>query len=194
MTLLPDLIDDRSALVQVMAWCHLAPSHYLSKCWPWSMLPYGITRSHRVNRSSRYLDPSLRRHQAITWANVDHDQCRHMASLDPIELTDLESTWIHPWDVDKSGREGAAWLSLNNQTAHLDPIPARVTLTPSSTQDTYTTQLRTFYTLTNLKLLTHLSFYKFTVFLPNSAYPNIMFTAILVWPLRKQLRHPCFQN
>ena len=36
-------------LVQVMAWCHQAPSHYLSQCWPRSMSPYGITRPQCVN-------------------------------------------------------------------------------------------------------------------------------------------------
>ena len=41
-----DLTDDKSTLVQVMAW-----------------------------------------QQAITWANVDPDLCRHMASLGPNELT-----------------------------------------------------------------------------------------------------------
>ena len=32
--------DDKSTLVQVMAWCRQAPSHYLSQCWPRSMSPY----------------------------------------------------------------------------------------------------------------------------------------------------------
>ena len=41
--------DDKSTLVQVMAWCHQAPSHYLSQYWPRSMLPYGITRPQWVN-------------------------------------------------------------------------------------------------------------------------------------------------
>ena len=36
--------DDQSTLVQVMAWCHQATSHYLSQCWPRSLSPYGITR------------------------------------------------------------------------------------------------------------------------------------------------------
>ena len=36
--------DDKSTLVQVMAWCHQATSHYLSQCWPRSMSPYGVTR------------------------------------------------------------------------------------------------------------------------------------------------------
>ena len=43
-----DLTDDKSKLVQVMAWCHQATSHYLSQCWPRSMSPYGVTRPQRV--------------------------------------------------------------------------------------------------------------------------------------------------
>ena len=39
-----DLIDDKSTLVQVMAWCRQATSHYLSQCWHSSMSPYGVTR------------------------------------------------------------------------------------------------------------------------------------------------------
>ena len=27
-----------------MAWCHQAPSHYLSQCWPKSLPPHGITK------------------------------------------------------------------------------------------------------------------------------------------------------
>ena len=35
---------NKSTLVQVMAWCHQATSHYLSQCWPWSMTSYDITK------------------------------------------------------------------------------------------------------------------------------------------------------
>ena len=43
--------DGKSMLVQVMAWCHQAASHYLSQCWPSSMLPYSITRPQRVHQT-----------------------------------------------------------------------------------------------------------------------------------------------
>ena len=39
-----DLTDDKSTLVQVMAWCRQATSHYLTQCWPRSLPPYGVTR------------------------------------------------------------------------------------------------------------------------------------------------------
>ena len=39
---------DQSTLVQVMAWCHQATSHYLNQCWPRSLSPYGVTRPQWV--------------------------------------------------------------------------------------------------------------------------------------------------
>ena len=32
-----------------MAWCHQATSHYLSQCWPRSLLPSGVTKPQCVN-------------------------------------------------------------------------------------------------------------------------------------------------
>ena len=34
----PQNLNDKSTLVQVMAWCRQAPSHYLNQCWPRSTL------------------------------------------------------------------------------------------------------------------------------------------------------------
>ena len=47
-----DFTDDQSTLVQVMAWCRQATSHYLKHCWPRSMSPYGVTRPQWVNTGS----------------------------------------------------------------------------------------------------------------------------------------------
>ena len=44
-----NVTDDKSTLVQVMAWCRQATSHYLSQCWPRSMSPYGVIRPQWVN-------------------------------------------------------------------------------------------------------------------------------------------------
>ena len=44
-----NITDDKSTLVQVMAWCRQATSHYLSQCWLRSLSPYGITRPQWVN-------------------------------------------------------------------------------------------------------------------------------------------------
>ena len=50
-----NLTDDKSTLVQVMAWCHQAISHYLSQCWPRSVSPYGITGPQRVKNVSHFV-------------------------------------------------------------------------------------------------------------------------------------------
>ena len=41
-----DKIHDKSTLIQVMAWCLLAASHYLSQCWPTFMSPYGEVKPY----------------------------------------------------------------------------------------------------------------------------------------------------
>ena len=43
-----DLTDNKSTLVQVMAWCHQAKSHYLSQCWLSPSSPHGVTRPQWV--------------------------------------------------------------------------------------------------------------------------------------------------
>ena len=46
-----DRTEDKSTLVQVMAWCRQATSYYLSQCWPrsaWSVSPYGLIRPQWV--------------------------------------------------------------------------------------------------------------------------------------------------
>ena len=47
-----DLSDDKSTLVQVMAWCRQATSRYPSQCWPSSLSPYAVTMPQWVNYMS----------------------------------------------------------------------------------------------------------------------------------------------
>ena len=50
-----DLVDGKWTLVQVMAWCHQAPRHYLNQCWPGSKMPYNVIRPHWGNGWSNSL-------------------------------------------------------------------------------------------------------------------------------------------
>ena len=43
-----DPADDKSKLVQVMAWCRQATIHYWSQFWPRSKFPNGVTRPQWV--------------------------------------------------------------------------------------------------------------------------------------------------
>ena len=73
-----DLTDDKSTLVQVMAWCRQATSHYLSQCWPRSMSQYGVTRPQWVNSSlqplleQRWLIVNGTQQNELQW-NLDED-------------------------------------------------------------------------------------------------------------------------
>ena len=59
-----DLNDDKSTLVQVMAWCHQATSHYLNQYWPRSLPLYGITKP-------QWVDHVHKGHESIwPWINL----------------------------------------------------------------------------------------------------------------------------
>ena len=63
-----DLNDDKSTLVQVMAWCRQASIHYLSQWWPRSLSPYGVTRPRWVSISQSLLMALSTGKSHTTWA------------------------------------------------------------------------------------------------------------------------------
>ena len=65
-----DLTDGKSTLIQVMAWCRQATSHYLSQCWPRSMSLYGATRPQWVITSDK--------NHPIRWVLWVHDSSWHI--------------------------------------------------------------------------------------------------------------------
>ena len=74
-----NLIDKKSTLVQVMAGCCQAPSHYLSQCWHWSVSPYGVTRAQCVK--------TLRPEQ-----NGHHFEM-HLKTSFGVYFTEISSQW-----------------------------------------------------------------------------------------------------
>ena len=92
-----ELTDDKSTLVQVMAWCRQATSHYLSQCWPRSLSPYDVTRPQWVKcglwdvghfTGEMILFYSLV-HGDSTWHHGSH-HCRVIVSSDH----GLASSWF----------------------------------------------------------------------------------------------------
>ena len=99
-----DFADDESTLVQVMARCHQAPSHYLIQCWLSSMLPYGITRPQGVKydlsypasiatlaqrwpKFNPYVGPTWICQLAQRWrANVGPTLCQHRPNVGTLTL------------------------------------------------------------------------------------------------------------
>ena len=68
------LTDHWSTLVQVMAWCHQATSHYLSQCWPKSLLPYDVTKSKwvKLKLSKMYSMTDLAIHRLkFVWQSIN---------------------------------------------------------------------------------------------------------------------------
>ena len=63
-----DLPEDKSVLVQVMAWCPQATSHYLSQCWPRSKPPYCVTRPQWVKTHLDRNEETIHFYIDVTWA------------------------------------------------------------------------------------------------------------------------------
>ena len=95
-----DIADDKSTLVQEMAWCHQPTSHYLSQCWPRSLSPYGVTRPQWVDPCSSGLTPWLLNlpQSPHCWAGADDhakkfsmlqtwSYCTYQATQTPLFLT-----------------------------------------------------------------------------------------------------------
>ena len=53
------LSDDKSSLVQTMAWCHQATNHYLIQYWPRSTSPYDVTRPRWARQKVDSVDKGL---------------------------------------------------------------------------------------------------------------------------------------
>ena len=104
-----DLTDDKSTLVQAMAWCRQATSHYLNQCWPKSMPPNGVTRPQWVkvifkcmwymcSHSSGLLHFTIKfQHAGRDLARL-LDTCKMAAKLQTITLISFSSTKIGNFD------------------------------------------------------------------------------------------------
>ena len=71
----PYSTDDKSTLVQVIAWCRQATSHYLSQCWPRSMSPDGFSRPQWVKLLSLGWHAATEntevKNRVVTWGCCD---------------------------------------------------------------------------------------------------------------------------
>ena len=68
----PDITDDKSILVQVMAGCRQVTSHNMSRCWPRSM-SYGFTRPQwlKLNWFRHYdIVPTKKKSPLLCWLRM----------------------------------------------------------------------------------------------------------------------------
>ena len=71
------ITDDKSTLVQVMAWCRQATSYYMSQCWPRSMSPSGVTMPQWVNPSPKNSRKVNSIHCLCLSVHLSHQFCLH---------------------------------------------------------------------------------------------------------------------
>ena len=89
-----DFTDDKSTLVQVMAWCRQATSHYLSQCWPISRSPNCVTRPQWVNVSVVRFPPS--ESTELNPFQLTSGTLKHFFMLKPVILFTTGSS-PYPW-------------------------------------------------------------------------------------------------
>ena len=89
-----DLTDDKSTLVQVMAWCHQATSHYLSQCWPRYLSPYGITGPQWVNSSP----PSAAHTSQWIRSALFQIMACHLLGAKPLTQPMVDYCWLDPYE------------------------------------------------------------------------------------------------
>ena len=78
--------DDKSTLVQVMAWCRQAASHYLTQCCPRSLSPYGVTRPQWV----KYKLASHKNRKSVI--QILTKSCQHEFNFTPKHIDFINDT------------------------------------------------------------------------------------------------------
>ena len=100
----PDLTDDKSTLVQVMAWCRQATSHYMSQCWPISVSLYAVTRPQRVNikriqhRQDIYIYRSYSFIYTVSHSPVNLSKSSQTKSITLVPRLSRSGSLCLPWD------------------------------------------------------------------------------------------------
>ena len=106
-----NLTNKKSTLVQVMAWCCQAPSHYLSQCWCRFMSTFGMNKLqwvHSFKQKGWHLGDSTFKLYSLEW---QHSQniiklcfkglilCLQIhppgASICQYEIMNITTEWIH---------------------------------------------------------------------------------------------------
>ena len=93
-------LTDKSTLVQVMAWCRQATSHYLSQCWSRSMSPNDVTRPQWVKRLSPLPEPILTKFYEVIWYHQWAQNFHASLTLCPT-ICGIYTLWFRfPWWID----------------------------------------------------------------------------------------------
>ena len=142
-----NLTDDKSTVVQLMAWCHQATSHYLSQCWP-SFVPaslHDIIKPQWVKYrlispiSSRLTSLELKR--AVIWL----PQCQWS---NPEEYRSNTWKYNHNKQIKQYNFPGVSDAALKD---HMNPLRAINLLAPGGFD--YTLKLVNFKLISTINIL-----------------------------------------
>ena len=100
--MIQDLTDDKSTLIQVMAWCCQATSHYLSQCWPRSTSPYGVIRPQWVNHHLHtYLQihVAMELRETVSWQPTADMETITVLRHHILHLQDRKMTALTHWSL-----------------------------------------------------------------------------------------------
>ena len=110
-----DFTDGKSTLVQVMAWCRQATSHYLSQCWLRSLSPYGVIRPQwawweNMNWLHKFELNCLL--NSLFWLTTM--KTSKLCNADPFYQGEYTSQWpfvsvMHLWPVDSPHKLPVMW-------------------------------------------------------------------------------------
>ena len=116
-----DLTDDNSTLVQVMAWCRQATSHYLIQCWPRSLSPNGVTRPQWVKVTMKKIfGHHGYKNQLLTLrifpANYQYANIvPYLPMPSPSTVLNELTQWPQPWWVNSLWPSDAIWWHRSGQ-------------------------------------------------------------------------------
>ena len=103
-----DLTDDKSTLVQVMAWCRQATSHYLSQYWPCSLSPYGITRPEWVKDGNGFMTLDLK--------------CQTLIQLDLLQWSHYVSYKMNPLNQNVQAEFPAILVAVKSSDSRIKAL------------------------------------------------------------------------
>ena len=75
-----DLTDIKSTFVHVMAWCHVAPNHYLNQCWPRFLFNFESKSCQLTfcwSHIIQFEQIDSTRFHSISWVKIPHSEHRH---------------------------------------------------------------------------------------------------------------------
>ena len=130
--LVQDPTDYKATLVQLMAWCHQAPNHWMNQCWQKSVKPYVVTRPQEVSASYFLIIVITNTPTETITASWYHSPTDLYLSMTSLNIDRSTVVHIHPWIQ-------VYWTSHmpSDNKPHLNEYVVIVTILPTKYMKTH---------------------------------------------------------